>query len=85
MWLSRAPAALALLAWASLAYLGRDENVPGGEWRGYYFLFPLAMALAALLLLVVSLRIDKPGPVGCSALLLIILLVPYIFFYTGGI
>ena len=77
-------AGLATLVWTFLSVFGaRPTEDSNTEQWVYYFYIPLFMAAASIVLLMKSLD-AKPGPVGCLSTFIMALVLPYLFFYTGG-
>ena len=70
-----------LVAWGGLAWLGRNES--GGHFQ-YYEFIPAVMTIVAFLPPIIfwSVKWGRLGSAWSSVSLLALL--PYLFFYTGG-
>jgi len=88
-------AALNVLAWGALSYVGHDVirgvieqhavGYPNAAQIGYYQTFPLVMLVTALALpLVARWKPARPYIIGLQVLSLIVL-VPFMHSYTGGV
>jgi len=84
--LSRTLLAISLLLWTFLAAFGAHppENGTIQQWIGSYFV-PLFMAAISVGLLMAALQSKPKGPMGCLSATMVGLLLPYLFFYTGGV
>ncbi len=93
MWIARIPLILALILWGGLSWLGMVSaaargtpmaDIPGDAQVTYYLAIPLGMTVVAALLLAASWKVRSTDAVGCAGVLHALLLLPYLFYYTGG-
>ena len=76
---------LSLLLWCCFAVI-RPQNLSNPEQVRYYFVIPLLMASISMVLVMLLLMEVVAARVGAQVLAVFVLLalLPYVFFYTGG-
>ena len=90
----RIAASLTVLSWGLLTYIGATlisgvahRHVPGypnaGQWH-YYVYFPVIMAIASVCLLLLARRLSVTLFVTIWILQLL-LFIPFLFWYWGGV